>query len=748
MSVLNAKAPRGKGAEKKSNPLRPFILRAVALNLVFLLAALALTGLACTLPGRAPPAGAPVGTLTRQLDLVEQGLAGRALQAVTGTSLLHAGDALRVSQGGEGLLDFGQQLQLRLFNDTSTNLVEAASAPGAPLFVRLYLELGGFTGRLQSPGSFQVRTPSGAQILVLGTRFFVIYDPATGITWVGNFDGLLGVAAGGALTPLPAGTYLMVPAGERPGPPLPLTFTPEQFESRARQLASPSAALARLALAGRPDLPHANRPPALLTPLASQPPSAAAPPASLPPETGAPPTEQARVEAQPPARPPPSLPPGVLPTPDRQPPLIALLPPSSEPVGVGLTCPPGGGVVRLKADVRDPSGVSAVTAFWSLDSLRGAVALRRNAKGNYIGEIGPLAVEGRLAVTLSAMDGAGNLGSNPPFEIELYACPDLSTPVIGALEITTDISAEQLCAGTPAPLQVSAQVRDDGRLQEVFAVWESGGLRPTQAMQDQGDGRYRTSLLLDVPPGPLAVHVEARDAGGNQAASDPKLFQMRDCTPDLAPQIRSFELSAQQIAAGVDCPGLPSTVRLIAGVVDDRGVASVSAGWKLGDLSGEQQLVYLGQDRYQAELGPFDLQGTLMIELNAVDSAGQPAKARSAAVEVTDCPDAQGPVIKDVSVEPATIAVQPGCPGADVATVTATISDQGGVNRASAAWQLGDLRDEALMVEADQGVYRASLGPFQQAGYLYITVYAWDEAGNQSLAKAGPAEVVACQARP
>jgi hypothetical protein len=59
--------------------------------------------------------------------------------------------------------------------------------------VRLYLELGGMTGRLTSPGgSFQVRTPGGAQVLVLGTRFFVIFDPATRITWVGNLKACWG----------------------------------------------------------------------------------------------------------------------------------------------------------------------------------------------------------------------------------------------------------------------------------------------------------------------------------------------------------------------------------------------------------------------------------------------------------------------------------------------------------------------------------------------------------------------------
>ncbi|HLE14416.1 MAG TPA: hypothetical protein VI776_06690 [Anaerolineales bacterium] len=713
---------------------------------------LLLAMLACNLPGwpASPPPGAPVGLLTRLLDQVEKGAGEAALSPVSGTQPLLAGDRVRVSQGGEGLLDYGEQLRLRLFNDTSTNLVEAASAPGAPLSVRLFLERGGMTGRMDSPGgSFQVKTPGGAQILVLGTQFFAVYDPATRITWVGNFDGLLGVAAGGALSPVPSDYYLMVPAGEKPGPPLPLPFTLDQFDSRARQLGSASAALARLALAGRSDgaqdsassgIPQPPTP--VISPVVT-----AVLPGSNTTATQAPtpaqetPSQEGQTSD---SRPLPQ------PTRDRLPPRITLLPPSTEPVGVGLTCLPGAGIVRLKADVWDPGGVAAVTAFWSLGDQGNAVALRRNAKGNYIAEIGPLEAPGTMRVTLSAVDGAGNLGSTPSFEVVVSTCPDIRTPVIGALELNPELAPTgQVCAGTPTPLLLTAKVTDDGPLQRVTAFWEAGGVSRTASMEPQGDDRYQANLVLESQPGEVPVRIEALDAAGNRAASGSTPIRVVDCRPvDQLPVIEAVDVEPGTISAGKSCPSLPVVTRLTARATDDRRVERVTARWQLGDATGEAPLEPQDGDTYQVELGPFETPGLLAIEISAFDDAGQPAAPQAARVKVTGCPDGEAPRIELVSLEPVEVVVESGCTDPKEVTVTARVKDDSPIREVLATWQLGDARREVAMAGEDQGLYRATLGPFPIVGKLSITLYAWDEAGNEALAKADPVEVFECFAEP
>jgi hypothetical protein len=124
------------------------------------------------------------------------------------------------------------------------NAVKVASAVGSPLDVRLYLEAGGFTGTLtQSGGRAEYQTPGGARILVLGTQFFVIYDPASGDTMVGNFQGIVGVESGGISRAIPAGFFVEVPGGGQPGPEHPIRFTLQEFDVQARVLQSPIIAL-------------------------------------------------------------------------------------------------------------------------------------------------------------------------------------------------------------------------------------------------------------------------------------------------------------------------------------------------------------------------------------------------------------------------------------------------------------------------------------------------------------------------
>ncbi|HLE16399.1 MAG TPA: hypothetical protein VI776_16775 [Anaerolineales bacterium] len=180
-----------------------------------------------------------IGSVTRIVDLVEQAVSGGELQAVAESNPLHAGDALRVTEGGEGLLDFGDQLRLRLFNDSILG-VTAASEPGAPLDVRLFLEAGGFTGELaQSGGQAVFETPGGAQVLVQGTEFMLAYDPQNGVSTAGNFAGTVWVQSGGALLQLPAGWWVDVSVGDQPATPRQLPFDRATYEALARQLGSP-----------------------------------------------------------------------------------------------------------------------------------------------------------------------------------------------------------------------------------------------------------------------------------------------------------------------------------------------------------------------------------------------------------------------------------------------------------------------------------------------------------------------------
>lgn len=194
-----------------------------------------------------------IGALIRELDVVEHGPSPDQMVPVEDSVTLNPGDSLRITQGGEGLLDFGGFLSLRVFNDTQLNEIIIESAANAPLIARLALERGGFTGNLIQQGSKAVfQTPGGAEITVLGTTFFIVYDATNGTTTVGNFDGSVGVISGGQIVSLNPGHFFGIPAGQPPGPEQAIPITLDQFNSAARELASPIEVVNTLLIEGQP----------------------------------------------------------------------------------------------------------------------------------------------------------------------------------------------------------------------------------------------------------------------------------------------------------------------------------------------------------------------------------------------------------------------------------------------------------------------------------------------------------------
>ena len=206
--------------------------------LVILVSSLAALTAACSRPERPPDA--PLGSLSRKEDVVEHGSACEVLvQLFDLVALLRQGECIRVREGGEALLDFGDSMRLYLFNNSLARDLRARADPTAPLDVQMFLEEGGFTGQFASPGGRAVfSTPGGAQITILGTEFFVVYDSVNRETIVGNFQGTVEVTGGGAQITLAADSMVRVPAGQPPGAQHPLGMTRDEFERRARDLES------------------------------------------------------------------------------------------------------------------------------------------------------------------------------------------------------------------------------------------------------------------------------------------------------------------------------------------------------------------------------------------------------------------------------------------------------------------------------------------------------------------------------
>lgn len=188
----------------------------------------------------------PLGTLTLEQNQVFHGQAESALLPLLESAFFFEQDIIQVIEGGEAILDFGDQIRLRLFNDTELQTVSAEVAEDAPLAVQIFLFTGGFTGQLTEQGGRAVfRTPGNVEINVLGTEYFITYDPQTEETTVGNFGGTVEVTSAGSQLSLDDAFYVVVPAGSPPGPQSPLPLSREEFETYARRASSPVQAASR-----------------------------------------------------------------------------------------------------------------------------------------------------------------------------------------------------------------------------------------------------------------------------------------------------------------------------------------------------------------------------------------------------------------------------------------------------------------------------------------------------------------------
>jgi hypothetical protein len=303
----------------------------------------------------------PIGSVTREQDVVEKGALEVMLEVLIGTHPLFNGESLRVSNGGEGLLDFGNNVELRLFNDSLLGHIRLESAPGTPLDIRMFLESGGFTGVVtETGGKVVVETPNGAEIIVLGTEFFIIHDPERSLTAAGNFSGEMDMATPDDLRSIPIGSFRWVGADQRISPAL--SFPPELdqiiiFENQARNQNSPLVAFD---------------------------------------------TWVGRIGLEPPE--------------------ILFFGADPSIIFIGEFCPDNPGTTLVEVDILSEGGLIQVIVDWVQGESSGQVALGSEDGEFFTGEVGPFEEFLTIELRVTATDFTGAVVQSDPLFVEVVAC--------------------------------------------------------------------------------------------------------------------------------------------------------------------------------------------------------------------------------------------------------------------------------------------------------------------------------------
>jgi hypothetical protein len=327
-----------------------------------------------------------IGTVRRERNQVEHRHGNEDFQQLTGINPLFNGDGLQVTQGGEGLLDFGDNLRLRLFNDSELGGITAKSAPNTPLNARMTLERGGFTGHLTEEGSQAAfTTPGGATITVYGTDFFVVYDEDSGQTVAGNFGGEMEVSAEGTTVQVPAEAFVIAPAGSPPEPPQsPIPFSLAGFEELSRE-DSPIFALPLLVRTPTPTL----------SPRLS--------------DTPTPTPIQESIDTPTPTA-----------TWDTVPPTVGLLEISPATISIPGDC--GTGTTQITVEALDEAGIVDVRAEWVIEQENGQVLMERIDDQTFSAEIGPVSTQGEVSITVIARDTFGNQSKPLQISVDAFIC--------------------------------------------------------------------------------------------------------------------------------------------------------------------------------------------------------------------------------------------------------------------------------------------------------------------------------------
>jgi hypothetical protein len=109
---------------------------------------------------------------------------------------------------------------------------------------------------------------------------------------------------------------------------------------------------------------------------------------------------------------------------DITPPVVSIpsaLPPQILVDGPGCLSYPR--ITVVSVTVTDETGVSNVVARWSIAGQTGEVSMSSSGAGIYQAVIGPLNTGGELAITVFAVDLAGNSAESGPAIVQVIYCP-------------------------------------------------------------------------------------------------------------------------------------------------------------------------------------------------------------------------------------------------------------------------------------------------------------------------------------
>jgi hypothetical protein len=206
--------------------------------IVAVLIALFATQMFCTQQSPTPPPTQSIGQIEKLQGGVQAGPESYLINVDPRRDMQNR-DAVHVFDKGKANLDFHYGLTFTLYNDTIAGGTSIGTE-GTSRQAVLKLSQGGLKGHNPPGSQTTVELPNGVNIRILGTQYFITYDPVEDKVWVYNFDGTVQYQLpNGNYQPLPTGALLEISSGQVTHMYEGMSFSTDDFDSYATTLNSP-----------------------------------------------------------------------------------------------------------------------------------------------------------------------------------------------------------------------------------------------------------------------------------------------------------------------------------------------------------------------------------------------------------------------------------------------------------------------------------------------------------------------------
>jgi regulation of enolase protein 1 (concanavalin A-like superfamily) len=337
-------------------------------------------------------------------------------------------------------------------------------------------------------------------------------------------------------------------------------------------------------------------------------------------------------------------------------------------------------------------------------------------------------------------------------QVAVHVKKDEDAPLVGAI-IPTEPEPIWVdgCAG-PHTLDVRADVSDYGihgpgsGIDYVQLVFQEVGGQTRSGLPMEAVGAWYEGILGPLPPGSYEYWVLAADVAGNVTESEHYGLEVYECDP---PQIGDLYVWPSQLYLA---PCWDSRLIVQTMVRDETGVREVVFYYTVPtDSDPELRSVSMspvGDDWYEAIIGPFDMAGTLQYWVTATDMGGTTAQTDQQSVDILDC---EGPTIGSVGQDVDEIYLSP-CVPDQINFFADPITDPSGVAGAEVWLRRADETNWSnpmpMRRQSGSDRWEATVAGFTETVIWEWKIVARNQEGGESESALSSFDVLACEGDP